>query len=162
MLSNWNLNSLAISDSFRTVFVWFCTSKSSEMKAKADSFPLTVKAGSSAVKIYRDRKPSGDYFKVTYYLGGKRHRLNFHEVDKAKAEAAAKAAQLARGDVDAVQLTGKDRLAYGRALDAIKDFGIPLDAATIEYVEARKILERLLPNGRGQVLHAASWPGHNG
>ena len=110
------------------------------MKAKADSFPLTVKAGSSAVKIYRDRKPSGDYFKVTYYLGGKRYRLNFHDVDKAKAEAAAKAAQLARGDVDAVQLTGKDRLAYGRALDAIKDFGIPLDAATIEYVEARKIL----------------------
>jgi integrase len=110
------------------------------MKAKADSFPLTVKAGSTAVKIYRDSKPSGDYFRVVYHLGGKRHRLNFHDLDKATAEAKAKAAQLARGDVDAVQLTGKDRLAYGRALDAVKEFGIPLDAAAIEYTEARKIL----------------------
>ena len=110
------------------------------MKAKADSFPLTVKAGSTAVKIYRDSKPSGDYFRVVYHLGGKRHRLNFRDLDKARAEAQAKAAQLARGDADAVQLTGKDRLAYGRALDAVKEFGIPLDAAAIEYTEARKIL----------------------
>jgi hypothetical protein len=38
------------------------------MKTKADSLPLTVKAGSSAVKIYRDSKPSGDYFRVVYHL----------------------------------------------------------------------------------------------
>ena len=37
-----------------------------------------------------------------------------------------------RWDVDAVQLTGKDRLAYGRALDAVKGFGIPLDAAAMQ------------------------------
>jgi len=110
------------------------------MKTKADPFPLTVKAGSTVVKIYRDSKPSGNYFRVVYHLGGKRHRLNFSDLDKAKSEAQAKAAQLARGDVDAVQLTGKDRLAYGRALDAVKGFGIPLDAAAIEYAEARKIL----------------------
>ena len=67
------------------------------MKAKADSFPLTVKAGSTAVKIYRDSKPSGDYFRVVYHLGGKRHRLNFHDLDEARAEARTKAAQLARG-----------------------------------------------------------------
>ena len=110
------------------------------MKAKADSFPLTVKAGSTAVKIYRDSKPSGDYFRVVYHLGGKRHRLNFHDLDEARAEARTKAAQLARGDAEAVQLTGKNRLAYGRALDVVKEFGIPLDAAAIEYAEARKIL----------------------
>jgi integrase len=110
------------------------------MKAKADSFPLTVRAGSSVVKIYRDSKPSGHYFRVVYHLGGKRHRLNFANLEAARMEAAAKVAQLARGDVDAVQLTGKDRLAYGRALDAVKDFGTPLDAAAIEYAEARKIL----------------------
>lgn len=110
------------------------------MKAKAGSFPLTVKAGSTTVKIYRDSKPSGDYFRVVYHLGGKRHRLNFHDLDRARAEARAKAAQLARGDADAVRLTGKDRLAYGRALDVVQEFGIPLDAAAIEYAEARKIL----------------------
>ena len=37
-------------------------------------------------------------------------------------------------------MTGQDRLAYGRALDAIKHFAIPLDAAAIDYAEARKIL----------------------
>jgi integrase len=111
------------------------------MSTKTSSFPLTVKAGSTVVKIYRDSKPSGDYFRVVYHLGGKRQRLNFRDLDKAKTEAQAKAAQLARGDVEAVQLTGKDRLAYGRALDAIKDLGIPLDAAVIDYAGARKILD---------------------
>src|SRR6476659_3931191 len=78
-------------------------------------FPIVVKAGSSVVKIYRDRKRSGDYFRLVFYFGGKRHRLNFSSLEVAKTEAAAKAAQLARGDVDAVHLNGKDRLTYGRA-----------------------------------------------
>src|SRR5262245_33164948 len=40
-------------------------------------FPIVVKRGSCAVKIYRDRKPEGTYYRVAYHLGGKRHRLNF-------------------------------------------------------------------------------------
>lgn len=92
------------------------------------------------VKIYRDEKPGGIYFRVVYYLGGKRERLNFKDLEKARSEAAAKATQLARGDVDAMQLNGKDRLSYGRALDAVRPFGIELDAAAIEYAEARKVL----------------------
>ena len=110
-------------------------------KTKSEKeFPLAVKAGSTVVKIYRDRKPSGDYFRLVYYLGGKRHRLNFRCLEDARTEAVAKAAQLARGDVDAVQLTGRDRLTYGRALDAIKDTGVALDAAAIEYAQAAKAL----------------------
>ena len=84
-------------------------------RTKPIAFPIAVKAGSSTVRIYRDRKPSGEYFRVVYHLGGKRHRLNFRDLDSAKTEAAAKAAQLARGDMDAAQITGKDRLIYGRA-----------------------------------------------
>ena len=110
-------------------------------KTKAEKqFPLTVKAGSTVVKIYRDRKRSGDYFRLVYYLGGKRHRLSFNSLDAAKTEAAAKAAQLARGDVDAVQLNGRDRLTYGRALDAIRPTGVALDTAATEYAQAAKIL----------------------
>jgi integrase len=110
-------------------------------RTKSITFPIAVKAGSSVVRIYRDRKPSGEYFRVVYHLGGKRHRLNFRDLDSAKTEAAAKAAQLARGDMDAAQLTGKDRLIYGRALEAVREFGIPLDAVALEYGEARKILD---------------------
>ena len=108
-------------------------------KTKSE-FPLTVRAGSTALKIYRDRKPSGDYFRLVYYLGGKRHRLNFKSLDAAKTEAAAKAAQLSRGDVDAAQLNGRDRLTYGRALDAILPTGVALDTAATEYAQAARIL----------------------
>ena len=111
------------------------------MKAKRIRFPIIVKRGSCAVKIYRDRKPTGTYYRVAYHIGGKRHRLHHNDLEKAIAEAEAKAAQLSRGDIDAVQLTGRDRLVYGRALEAIRDHALPLDAAAIEYSEARKLLD---------------------
>src|SRR4029453_16778299 len=104
-------------------------------------FPIVVKRGSSEVKIYRDRKPEGTYYRVVYYLGGKRTRLNFSDLQEATNEAEAKASQLSRGDVDAVQLSGRDRLVFGRALDAVREFDLPLDAVAIEYQEARKLLD---------------------
>jgi integrase len=104
-------------------------------------FPIVVKRGSSEVKIYRDRKTEGTYYRVVYYLGSKRHRLNFSDFQEATEEAEAKASQLSRGDIDALQLSGKDRLEYGRAKDAVKDFALPLDAVAIEYSEARKLLD---------------------
>ena len=111
------------------------------MKKKRHRFPIVVKRGSCAVKIYRDRKPTGTYYRVAYHIGGKRFRLHHNDLEKAIAEAEAKAAQLSRGDIDAVQLTGRDRLVYGRALEAIRDHALPLDAAAIEYSDARKILD---------------------
>src|SRR5438876_5572003 len=98
------------------------------MKVKRRRFPIVVKRGSCAVKIYRDRKQTGTYYRVAYHIGGKRHRLHHNDLGKAIAEAEAKAAQLSRGDVDAAQLSGRDRLVYGRALDVVKQFDVPLDA----------------------------------
>ena len=114
-------------------------------------FPLAIKSGSSVVRIYRD----GDYYRLSYYLGGRRHRQTFSDLEQAKSEANAKAAQLARGDLDAAQLTGKDRLIYGRVLDAIRPLGIPLEAAAVEYAEAKKILEgvSLTEAARFYMLH---------
>ena len=111
------------------------------MKAKRIRFPITVKRGSSVVKIYRDRKPTGTYYRVAYHIGGKRHRLHFNDLEKATNEAEAKAAQLSRGDVDAMQLSGKDRLVYGRAVEAVREHGVPLDAVALEYSDARKLLD---------------------
>ena len=99
-------------------------------------FPIAIKSGSCEVKIYRDR----NYYRVSYYLGGKRHRQIFGDLEEAEAEATAKAKQLAQGDIDAAQLTGRDRLAYGRALDAIRLLGVSLEAAALEYAEAKKTL----------------------
>ncbi|MGI8437805.1 MAG: hypothetical protein ACR2NX_13035 [Chthoniobacterales bacterium] len=110
------------------------------MKAKKPKFPIVIKRGSCAVKIYQDRKPTGTYFRVVYNIGGKRHRLHFSDLQTATNEAEAKASQFSRGDVDAMQLSGRDRLVYGRALEAVRHFDVPLDAAAIEYSDARKLL----------------------
>jgi hypothetical protein len=65
------------------------------------------------VKIYRDRKPAGTYYRVVYHLGRKRHRLTFSDLQIATNEAEAKASQLSRGDVDATLLSGRDRWRMG-------------------------------------------------
>src|SRR5260370_18382882 len=104
------------------------------MKAKRRRFPIVIKRGSSVVKIYRDRKLTGTYYRVAYHIGGKRHRLHHNDLEKAIAEAEAKAAQLSRGDVDAMQLSGKDRWVYGRAFEAVKKHDVPLDAAPLDYM----------------------------
>jgi integrase len=111
------------------------------MSAKRQRFPITVKRGSCTVKIYRDRKPAGTYYRVAYHIGGKRYRLNFTDLEQAKSEAEAQASKLSRGDVDAALLNGKDRLIYGRALEALRETGTPLDAAALEYTEATKYLD---------------------
>jgi hypothetical protein len=88
------------------------------MNTKRHRFPLEVKRGSSVVKIYRDRKPAGTYYRVTYHIGGNRERLNFNDLPAAINEAEAKATQLSRGDIDAMQL--RARSVDGGALSAIK------------------------------------------
>ncbi len=127
------------------------------MNAKRNRFPKVIKRGSCAVKIYRDQKAQGVYFRVVYQLGGKRHRLNFKSLEVATNEAEAKAAQLSRGDMDAAQLSGRDRLVYGRALDAVKKFELPLDAAAHEYKQARELL-----NGASLVDAARFYARHHG
>ncbi len=111
------------------------------MKTKRDRFPLVIKRGSCSVKIYRDCKPTGTYYRVAYNIGGKRERLNFADLDQAKLEAEAQASKLSRGDVDAMQLTGKDRLVYAQALEAVREHSVTLDAAAREYSEARRHLD---------------------
>ncbi len=123
----------AFSDSFHAL---------PRIKTKSEKFPLSIRRGSFVVKIYRDKtKDSGTYFRVSFYMGGRRCRLNFPDLDKAREEAEAKAAQLSRGDMDAVAITGKDRLIYGRALEAIRPLDMQLDAAALEYAEAKKHLD---------------------
>ena len=93
------------------------------MKTKTEKFPLTIRRGSSIVKIYREKKASADYFRVSFYMGKRRCGVNFKDLQTAKAEAEARAAQLSRGDFDALRITGRDRLVYERAVEAIR----PLD-----------------------------------
>ncbi len=110
------------------------------MKTNKARFPITVKKGSAAVKIYKSTSKGYDYFKIAYYLGGKRKTQNFPEFEAAKREAEIQAGNLSRGDIEGALLSGKDRLVYCRALEAVSRFNIPLDAVAIDYAEAKKIL----------------------
>ena len=96
------------------------------MAAKRFRFPYTVKRGSAQVKIYHYKRTlkrvrggksvSYDEFTVAYYLGSKRKKETFSTFNKALTFAEIKAAELSRGEVDAVMFSGSDRLAYGQAL----------------------------------------------
>jgi integrase len=124
-------------------------------------WPIEVKRGSSVVKIYRDRKPAGTYYRVVYYLpdqDGKnhRHRLNFHDLEAATNEAELKASHLSRMDRYASEFDGKDRLEYARAKDELKEFDLPLDRLAIEYKDARKLL-----NGVPLIEAARFYEKHN-
>ncbi|HZR79015.1 MAG TPA: tyrosine-type recombinase/integrase [Chthoniobacterales bacterium] len=127
------------------------------MKVNRLRFPIEIKQGSSRVKIYRDRKASGTYYRVVYYIGGKRERLTFSTLERAIDEAEAQAKKLSRGDIDALQITGKDRLVYSRALEAVREHGVTLDGAALEYSEARKML-----NGVSLVDAAKFYARHHG
>jgi hypothetical protein len=92
--------------------------------------------------IFRENIPGPEAFRPLFparLLSGQKAASSELQLSRCREErAAAKAAQLARGDMDAVQLTGRDRLIYGRALDAITATGVALDAAATEYAQAAK------------------------
>jgi integrase len=109
-------------------------------------FPVEVRRGSSVVKIYRDRKGEGTYYRVVYYLPdrdgkSRRHRLNFHDLEAATNEAELKASHLSRMDRYASEFDCKDRLEYARAKDELKKFDLTLDKVAIEYKEAKNLLD---------------------
>jgi integrase len=70
------------------------------MTRDGDRFPVVIRRDSIAVRIYRYANPrtrSGYVYTVAWSVGGKRYLLQRATVAKARAEAAAKAEQLAAG-----------------------------------------------------------------
>jgi len=59
-----------------------------------------------------------------------------------------------------MQISGKDRLIYGRAVEAVKDYGVPLDAVALEYSDARKLLDGGFSRRCRSVLRTTSWQGN--
>jgi integrase len=106
-----------------------------------DKFPLEIKRGNATVTIYR-RKHHGymEYRLAWYGPDGKRQVKSFSNPQKAKDEAAAKLNALSRGEIASLDLTGKDRLAYMRAVEVLKPFGLPLEMAAMRFAEASKLL----------------------
>lgn len=113
--------------------------------ARKPEFPITLKAGSTAIKIYYDPQSirrSGEEKKyhsyvVSYYLGEKRCRSRFNSLEDARTEAQRIQTRILNQDVAALQLSGNDRAIYARSLESIQKFGLALDVVAAEYAAAR-------------------------
>ena len=111
------------------------------MKKSSQSYPRIVRSGSARVRVRQYQNKGHTYYRIEWWLGGKRLTEQHRTESDAMAEAQMKVTQLARGDVDTAQLRGTDRLIYGRAVELLFGLGINLDLAVAEYVEARKDLK---------------------
>jgi integrase len=120
------------------------------MKTNAAEFPICIRSGSITVKIYRVENKGRTAFSISYFANGKRKMKMFSVLEKAVKEAKEKAGELARGELDVVELRSSDRFAYIHAVNELKPTGVPLELAAKEYAEAWKVM-----GGRGSLVEAA-------
>jgi integrase len=114
------------------------------MHKTADKWPLTIKAGSVTVKIYRTVNRGRPMFTVAFHEGGSRKLRQFAELVDARTEAKIIAERLNAGQGAALELTGKDREAYLFAMRKLKPLGIGLATAIEEFADAKTIGAPLL------------------
>lgn len=108
------------------------------------AFPISVRQGSSEVKIYRTpcTKQGKEYvqYTVSYYLGSKRIRDTYSDLSEAKSEAQLAAIKLSNAEHEALKLTPADRAAYVESLEMLRPLGIPLNRAVGEFTAAKAML----------------------
>ncbi len=102
---------------------------------------MLVKRGHTVVKIYRTPTQGCESFTVVHYLGKKRVRKTFADLDLAVTEAEIVANKLSAGELDVLTLSSQERLSYVRAVAALAPTNIPLEMAAIEFAEAVKLLK---------------------
>lgn len=94
---------------------------------RRDSFPITVKSGTSTAVIYRTptrvRGKVYERFTVAYSIGGSRRRVAFMALEDAKTEASRIVAQKERGEIGVANLTPSDRLKLEDAMHVLA--GLP-------------------------------------
>src|SRR5688500_2619399 len=104
------------------------------------TWPKVVERGHSIVKIYRTPSNGKDQFTLVYYLGDKRIRRTHSKYGNAVTDAETTATKLSQGELNVLDLTGEARLAYVRAVEALKPTGIPLEMAAMHFADAFKVL----------------------
>ena len=99
-------------------------------------FPKIIKQGHTLVKIYRTPVKGYPQYTVVHYLGDQRQRRMFSDLQLAITEAETIASKLSAGELNVLELRNEDRLAYVRAVEALKPTGIPLEMAALQFAEA--------------------------
>lgn len=129
--------------------------------AKQLTFPITIRAGSTAIRIYldplksvgsepgqvpaTDNESSKSYnsYVVSYYQGGKRIRTRHNSLQSARDKADSIKIATLNADTTALTLRGEDSVIYARAKNLINHLDVSLDEVAKEYVAAREILGKI-------------------
>jgi integrase len=98
-------------------------------------FPKVIKRGHTTVKIYLTPVKGYPQYTVVHYFGGQRQRRMFSNLELALTEAETIATKLSAGELDVLQLRNEDRLAYTRAVEALRPTGVPLEMAALQFAE---------------------------
>jgi integrase len=111
---------------------------------KCHKFPLEVKVGSAAVKIYHGKVKHGgkkyDLFTLGYYQNGKRQRKTFGNFDDAKKAAGEVALKIAQGRANVMELNGSELESYSATMNLLRPHNLPLHSVVQEYLAAREHL----------------------
>ena len=110
------------------------------INALPKKFPVEIRKGNSVVKIYRHTNKGYEEFKVAFYDNGQRKLETFADYSRAKNRADSINQSVCNGDLSVISLTGADRVAFMRAIEALKPTSTPLDLAAREYAKAMEIL----------------------
>ena len=113
-----------------------------------EEWPLVVKHGSSAAKIYRTPENGRDRFTVEWYEGPLRKRLTRSDLAEARREAKSVAETLNAGRGAALELSGADRDQYLYAVRKLKPLGITLSSAIDEFTDAKAVGVPLLASAQ--------------
>jgi integrase len=115
--------------------------KPCETVSRHERFPIAIKSGSVAVKIYRVRHKGaakGYVFSLVYSTATGRKVRQFVNLNEAKEEGRLAASRIAEGQAEASQLSRSDRddLVAARQITG----SVPLIAALQEWAKAREIV----------------------
>ena len=91
------------------------------------------------------------FLSLSYYQNGVRQRPTFASLQAARDEADVIANRLGNTDADVLTLTSADRAAYLRARQLLDPFGIQIEEAASELVQAKRVL------GEVPLLQAAEY-----
>jgi integrase len=126
---------------------------------KRGRFPQRIKRGSFVVTIYRT--PSKGYvsFTVAHYdAKGRFCRRTFSDYQQAYDAAEKTAEDFAGGSSTEHVLSGQELLIYRRATDALKDVGVPLDVAAIQFARSMADGISSITNGTAASSESAALP----
>src|SRR6516164_11427993 len=117
-----------------------------------ERFPLIIRKGSANVKIYEVKNRDRKNYTVSFLTAGKgRVRKTFADLELAKREANTVALNLAKGDLEALKLTGREKQIYVEAEQVLAGTGIPLHSVAHEFARCFEIL------GHGGIVEACRY-----